>query len=78
MTRPSWCEVVSAPLEARSSAVPFVRRTAALGVRRLGTDLGFMIRVEGTAAGTVREYCNEPATPAATITRVRTFAACAG
>ena len=37
-----------------------------------------MIRVEGTAAGTVREYCNEPATPAAAIIKVTTFAACAG
>ena len=70
--------VLSAPLGARLSAVPFVGRTAALGVRRLETDLGFMIRVERTAVGTVREYCNEPATPAAAIIKVRTFAACAG
>ena len=38
------------------------------------TDLGYVIRVTDTATGTVKEYRNEPGTPAPAITDTRAFA----
>ena len=40
------------------------------------TDLGYVIRVTDTATGTVKEYRNEPGTPAAAITDVTAFPGC--
>ena len=37
------------------------------------TDLGYVIRVEDTATGAVKEYRNEPGRPAAAITDVAAF-----
>jgi len=39
------------------------------------TDLGYVIRVTDTAAGTVKEYRNEPGAPAPAITDVTAFPA---
>ena len=41
------------------------------------TDLGYVIRVTDTGTAAVREYRNEPGTPAAAITDVKAFEACA-
>ncbi|MYD86286.1 MAG: hypothetical protein F4Y14_09005 [Acidobacteria bacterium] len=37
------------------------------------TDLGYVIRVEDTATGAVKEYRNEPDSPAASITDIAAF-----
>jgi len=37
------------------------------------TDLGYVIRVTDTATGAVKEYRNEPGTPAPAITDVKAF-----
>ena len=37
------------------------------------TDLGYVIRVTDTATGKVKEYRNEPGTPAAAITDAKAF-----
>ena len=43
------------------------------------TDLGYLIQVEDTVTGAVREYRNEPSQPAAAITDSRAFTgACGG
>ena len=41
------------------------------------TNLGLTIRVTDTATGAVREYRNEPGTPAAAVTDAKAFEACA-